>query len=87
MCAWGPSLYSLSCLTDEPGRARTAVLEPKLPPLHLDHHSDSIMVNNDRESIISEWKDLMNMSVKELEEFLETKESKDVGWSKDGGES
>lgn len=45
------------------------------------------MVNNDRDSIISEWNDLMNMSVRELEEFLETKESKDVGWSKDGGES
>lgn len=44
-------------------------------------------MNNDRDSVISEWRELMNMSVKELEDFLETEESQAVGWSKDGGES
>ncbi|MFX0544369.1 DUF3140 domain-containing protein [Roseovarius sp. S1116L3] len=39
-----------------------------------------------RDQIWSEWRDLVNMAPQELEEFLETEESKSVGDS-DRGES
>ena len=39
-----------------------------------------------RDEIWDEWQDLVNMAPKELEDWLETEESKSVGDS-DGGES
>ena len=39
------------------------------------------------EQVIEEFDDAVNMSAKELEEWLETDESKSVGQSDDGGES
>ena len=44
------------------------------------------MSGKDRETIWDEWGDLVNMAPKELEEWLETEESKSVGDS-DSGES
>lgn len=38
----------------------------------------------DRDQIYTDFNDAMNMAPKELDEFLETAESKDVGWTKDG---
>lgn len=45
------------------------------------------MTKKDPQEIISDFRTHVNMSVKELQDFLETKESKDVGWKPDGGES
>ena len=42
--------------------------------------------DDDREETWSEWQDCVNMAPKELEEWLDTEESKSVGDS-DGGES
>ena len=39
------------------------------------------------EQVIEEFDDAVNMSARELEEWLETDESKSVGQSDDGGES
>nr|WP_268245662.1 DUF3140 domain-containing protein [Streptomyces ruber] len=36
---------------------------------------------------MSQFNDAVNMSPSELEKWLETDQSKSVGWSKDGGES
>lgn len=44
------------------------------------------MSSKSHDEIWDEWGDLVNMAPKELEEFLETDESKNVGDS-DGGES
>lgn len=43
-------------------------------------------MTKDRDQIWDEWGDLVNMAPKELEDWLETDESKSVGDS-DGGES
>ena len=45
------------------------------------------MANDDRQQIIEEFDDSVNMTRKELEEWLETNESKSVGQSDGGGES
>jgi hypothetical protein len=37
-----------------------------------------------RDEVWDEWQDLVNMSPKELEDWLETEESKEVGDSEDG---
>ena len=42
---------------------------------------------DDRQQIIDEFDELVNMTSKELEEWLQTEESKSVGQSDDGGES
>ena len=39
------------------------------------------------DEIWDEWQDLVNMTKKELGDFLDTDESKEVGQKKDGGES
>jgi hypothetical protein len=44
-------------------------------------------VADDRQQIIQEFDDAVNMRSKELEEWLQTDESKSVGQSDDGGES
>ena len=41
----------------------------------------------DREEVWDEWRDLVNMAPKELEEWLETEESKSVGADSGDGES
>jgi hypothetical protein len=45
------------------------------------------MTNDDRQQVIEEFDDSVNMTRKELEEWLETNESKSVGQSDGGGES
>lgn len=42
---------------------------------------------DDKQEIVSEFEENVNMTAKELEGFLETDESKSVGQSDDGGES
>jgi hypothetical protein len=42
---------------------------------------------DDDSDIKTEFDDLVNMTAKELDEFLGTADSKDVGQKKDGGES
>jgi hypothetical protein len=42
---------------------------------------------DDDNDIKTEFDDLVNMTAKELDEFLGTDDSKDVGQKKDGGES
>ena len=42
---------------------------------------------DDRQQILDEFDELVNMTTKELEEWLQTEESKSVGQSDDGGES
>ncbi|WP_032392148.1 DUF3140 domain-containing protein [Rhodococcoides fascians] len=42
---------------------------------------------DDDSDIKTEFDDLVNMTAKELDEFLGTDDSKDVGQKKDGGES
>ncbi len=42
---------------------------------------------DDRQQIIDEFDELVNMTPKELEEWLQTEESKSVGQSDGGGES
>jgi hypothetical protein len=44
-------------------------------------------VADDRQQIIEEFDEAVNMTPKELEEWLETEESKSVGQSDGGGES
>ncbi len=43
-------------------------------------------MSKSRDEIWSEWRDLVNMAPKELEDWLDTEESKEVG-DNDGGES
>jgi hypothetical protein len=45
------------------------------------------MASDDRARIVSEFEENVNMTAKELEDFLETDESKSVGQSDGGGES
>ena len=45
------------------------------------------MANEDRQLVIAEFDDSVNMTRKELEEWLQTEESKAVGQSDGGGES
>ena len=45
------------------------------------------MANDDRQQTIDEFGDAVNMTRKELEEWLRTQESKSVGQSDGGGES
>src|SRR5215208_5536239 len=45
------------------------------------------MTNDDRQQVIEEFDDSVNMTRKELEEWLETNESKSVGQSDGRGES
>lgn len=42
---------------------------------------------DDNEDAYKEFKDVVNMTASELDKFLKTDESKDVGQKKDGGES
>ena len=42
---------------------------------------------NDRQQVIDEFEEAVNMTPKELEEWLHTEESKSVGQSDGGGES
>jgi hypothetical protein len=44
-------------------------------------------VADDRQQVIEEFDEAVNMSPKELEEWLQTEESKSVGQSDGGGES
>jgi hypothetical protein len=44
-------------------------------------------VADDRQQIIEEFEEVVNMTPKELEEWLETEESRSVGQSDGGGES
>jgi Protein of unknown function (DUF3140) len=44
-------------------------------------------VADDRQQVIEEFNDAVNMTPKELEEWLQTEESKSVGQSDGGGES
>ncbi len=44
-------------------------------------------MSEDRNAIIKEFDDAVNMTARELESWLETDESKDVGQKDDGGES
>jgi hypothetical protein len=45
------------------------------------------MANDDRQQTIDEFSDAVNMTRKELEDWLQTDESKSVGQSDGGGES
>ena len=45
------------------------------------------MANDDRQQTIDEFGDAVNMTRKELEDWLQTEESKSVGQSDGGGES
>ncbi|GAA2055298.1 DUF3140 domain-containing protein [Williamsia deligens] len=45
------------------------------------------MTNDAVAEVWDDWQDAVNMTAKELEEFLQTDESRSVGQSKDGGES
>ena len=45
------------------------------------------MSSKDKDQIWNEWRDLVNMAPKELEEWLETDESKEVGADSGDGES
>lgn len=45
------------------------------------------MNSEEKEEVYQEFKTLVNLQPQELEDFLETEESKSVGWSEDGGES
>ena len=45
------------------------------------------MANDDRQQVIEEFDEAVNMTRKELEEWLQTDESKSVGQSDGGGES
>ena len=42
------------------------------------------MSDLDKDETYDEFRDAVNMAPKELEDWLETEESKSVGWSKDG---
>ncbi|CTQ49001.1 DUF3140 domain-containing protein [Jannaschia donghaensis] len=44
-------------------------------------------MSKSREEIWDEWRDLVNMAPQELEDWLETDESKSVGANEDDGES
>ena len=45
------------------------------------------MAELDRDEVYRRFRDAVNMTPKELEDWLETGESRRVGWKKDGGES
>lgn len=44
-------------------------------------------MNKDRDEVWDEWKKLVNITPARLKTWLESDESKSVGWSDDGGES
>lgn len=44
-------------------------------------------MSDDNESTYKEFKDVVNMTATELEKWLKSDDSKDVGQKKDGGES
>ena len=64
---------------------------PRLVPCRSVHRRSlrvsTVMTKKDPQEVISDFRTHVNMSVKELQDFLKTKESKDVGWKPDGGES
>ncbi|KAL3161665.1 hypothetical protein ABBQ38_008766 [Trebouxia sp. C0009 RCD-2024] len=45
------------------------------------------MTKKDPQEIISEFRQHVNMSNKELEDWLKTEKSQEVGWNPEGGES
>ena len=45
------------------------------------------MDEDEKEEIYQDFKEKVNMQPKEIEDWLETEESKSVGYSEDGGES
>ena len=45
------------------------------------------MTDEEKEEVYQDFKDSVNMAPKELEEWLETEESKSVGYSENGEES
>lgn len=45
------------------------------------------MTDEEREAIYEEFTNVVNMSPKDLEEWLATEESQAAGWKHDGGES
>src|SRR5215216_1701857 len=70
-------------------RARRAAKKPptNLTPSARFSRRIEAMANDDRQQIIEEFDDSVNMTRTELEEWLETDESKSVGQSDGGGES
>ncbi len=69
--------------------ARGAVFKifarPKLPQRAL--RISAIMTKKDPQEIISDFRTLVNMTVKELQDWLETDKSQEIGWNPEGGES
>lgn len=67
--------------------ALRTVSTPSFDTNVLSSRSSSIVPGSDRDSIISEWRSLMNMDVEELEEWLKTRESNSCGQKDDDGEA
>ncbi len=47
----------------------------------------TVMTKKDPQEVISDFRSHVNMSVKELQEWLETDKSQEIGWNPEGGES
>lgn len=47
----------------------------------------TVMTKRDPQEIVADFRNNVNMSVKELQEWLKTEDSERVGWKPDGGES
>ena len=47
----------------------------------------TVMTKKDPQEITADFRNNVNMSVKELQEWLKTEDSERVGWKPDGGES
>lgn len=65
--------------------ARVSFVRQQQPSLSSRQHD--IMPSDDRDDIIQDWRKLMNMDAKELEDFLQTPESNDCGQKDEDGEA
>ncbi len=69
--------------------ARGAVFKifarPNVPRRPL--RTSAIMTKKDPQETISDFRTHVNMSVKELQDWLETDKSQEIGWNPEGGES
>lgn len=58
--------------------------EKKVEKEHSDSTEAKNTDNDDNASMVKEWRSLMNMNVDELEDWLKTEDSKEVGWKAEG---
>lgn len=67
------------------GAVSRIFVRPNVPRRAL--RISAIMTKKDPHEVISDFRSHVNMSVKELQDWLETDKSQEIGWNPEGGES